>query len=309
LSDEENSTERGLRAFWRRHPTAITIGGSLVVVAALVLALAKDRDAFVEALGAAPLWILGIAVVLHVGWLAARSEAWAVCVKAAGGSVERRRIYRASSLGYLGNLFNGALGLTLRTAALRRSAPEDSPKASVLISAEVPIVIVEVVLAALMSFTLVGPLGLPWWTPLIAFAVIAGLLAILQRVARDRQRGIWAGLAILRGLDGRTRIVALVVLAVVIQIARNWFLLNGAGVDASILDSIALLIGFAVFGLLPVGPSGGAAATALILGAGSIAAAAAAGAMLTATAAVGALCFAAWALVDKMRGPQVPLPA
>ena len=171
-----------------------------------------------------------------------------------------------------------------------------------LISAEIPIVVVEIVLAAIMSFTLVGPLGPPWWVPIVAFAVTGGVLAIAQRVARERRQGIWAGLAILRGLNGRARIVALVVLAVVIQIARNWFLLNGAGVDASVLDSIALLIAFAVFGLLPVGPSGGAAATALILGAGGLAAAAAAGAMLTATAAVGALCFATWALSTRCAG-------
>jgi len=312
LSQFEDGAKRkatGVRAFWRRHPTAITFAGSLIVAGALVYALADDREAFTEALGAAPIWILGVAVLLHVIWLAARSEAWWVCVQASGGTVERRRLYRASAVGYLGNLFNGTLGLAVRTAALRRSAPETSPKATVLLSAEIPIVVVEVGLAALMSFTLVGPLGAPWWTPLVAFAVIAALFVGLQRVARNRQQGIWAGLAILRGLEGRARIVALVVLAVVIQIARNWFLLNGAGVDASIMDSIALLIGFAVFGLLPVGPSGGAAATALILGAGGLAAAAAAGAMLTATAAVGALCFAVWALFDRIRSARSPAPA
>ncbi len=307
--DAPRTKASGVRAFWRRHPTAITVAGSLIVAGALVYALADDRAAFTEALGAAPFWILAVAVVLHVFWLAARSEAWWVCVRASGGTVDRRRLYRASAMGYLGNLFNGTLGLAVRTAALRRSAPKTSPKATVLLSAEIPIVVVEIGLAALMSFTLVGPLGLPWWTPIVAFAAIAGLFLLLQRVARHRRQGIWAGLAILRGLDGRAKIVALVVLAVVVQIARNWFLLNGAGVDASILDSIALLIGFAVFGLLPVGPSGGAAATALILGAGGLAAAAAAGAMLTATAAVGALCFAAWALVDRIRSARTPVPA
>ncbi|HSJ17989.1 MAG TPA: hypothetical protein VK920_07840 [Solirubrobacterales bacterium] len=33
-------------------------------------------------------------------WLVARSEAWSVCIGAAGGSVGRRRLYRASSVGY-----------------------------------------------------------------------------------------------------------------------------------------------------------------------------------------------------------------
>src|SRR5688572_4952711 len=95
---------RGIRAFWRRHPTAITVAGSLIVAAALVYALADDRDAFAEAVAAAPIWVLAVAVLLHVVWLAARSEGWWVCVRASGGTVGRRRLYRASAVGYLGNL-------------------------------------------------------------------------------------------------------------------------------------------------------------------------------------------------------------
>jgi hypothetical protein len=105
--------------------------------------------------------------------------------------------------------------------------------------------------------------------------------------------------------------VALVCLAVVIQIARNWLLLNWSGVDASVFDSTALLIGLAVVGLLPVGPSLGAATAVLILGTNGVAASAAAGALLTATAAGGALCFASWALVDGLwlRRTPAPVPA
>ena len=113
-------------------------------------------------------------------------------------------------------------------------------------------------------------------------------------------------------MKGSGRLIALVCLAVVIQIARNWLLLNYSGVDASVFDSTALLIGLAVVGLLPIGPSLGAATTVLILGTNGVAASAAAGALLTATAAVGALCFASWALLDRLwqRAPApVPAPA
>jgi hypothetical protein len=116
------------------------------------------------------------------------------------------------------------------------------------------------------------------------------------------------GIAVLRETKGSGRIVALVCLAVVIQIARNWLLLNWSGVDASVFDSTALLIALAVVGLLPVGPSLGAASAVLILGSNGAAAAAAAGALLTATAAAGALCFASWALVDRLRR-RTPAPA
>jgi uncharacterized membrane protein YbhN (UPF0104 family) len=285
----------------REHPVAVTVVGSLVVAAALVLGLWGKRDAFAGALGDAPWWTLGGAVVLQVIWLLARSEAWHVCVGAAGGSVTRRRLYRASSVGYLGNLFNPQFGLGVRIAALRRSAPAESPGVSVLIAAELPIMVIEGALVALTSFTLIGPLGLAWWVPLIFVAVALVVIAAMTRVARGRRQGFWTGLAVMRGLSGRSRIIALVVFAVSAQVVRNWLVLKGIGVDVSILDSVALLIGAAVLGLLPIGPTLGVATAVVILGANGVALTAAAGALLTATGAVGALCFATWALVDRMR--------
>src|SRR5438093_9673594 len=298
-----------LRGGVRRHSSAVTIAGSLVVGGALLVGLWGKRADFAAALQLAPLWILAAAIVLHVVWLVARSEAWHVCVGAAGGKVGRRRLYRAASLGYLGNLFNGQFGLAVRIAALRRSAPRESPAPSVLVAAELPIVVVEVSLAALTSFTLVGPLGVPWWIPLLCLAFGLTVIAVLTRVARNRREGFWKGLAVMRGLQGRTSIVGLVVFAVCAQIARNWLVLRGIGVDGSVLDATALLIGVAVIGLLPVGPSLGAAAAVVILGANGVAVAAAAGALLTATGALGALCFASWALVDRFRPSAAALPA
>jgi hypothetical protein len=106
---------------------------------------------------------------------------------------------------------------------------------------------------------------------------------------------------VLRGLKGRNAIIALVILAVSMQVVRNWLVLEGIGVDISLLDAVALLIAAAAVGLLPVGPSLGAATAVLILGSNGVAAVAAAGALLTATGAIGALCFASWALVDRLR--------
>ena len=288
----------------------------MLVAIALAIALAGHGHDFIVALGSAPIWVLGAAVALHVLWLIARSEAWSVCIGAAGGTVSRRRTYRASSLGYVGNIFNGQFGLAVRIAALRRSSPRECPHAPVLLAAEVPIVVVEAALAAICSFTLVGPLGIPWWMPLVGFVAMAALLGGMQRVARNRREGFWNGLAVLRAMRGRSRIIALVCVAVVLQIARNWLLLNWSGVNASVFDSTALLIGLAFVGLLPIGPSLGAATVVLILGTNGVPAEAAAGALLTATAAAGALCFASWAIVDRLWmhpepavTPGLPAPA
>jgi uncharacterized membrane protein YbhN (UPF0104 family) len=321
LEASERSRLPRLRAWVRGHPAAVTIICTLIVGGALAVGLWGKRDDFIAALADAPAWALAAAALLQVVWLIARSEAWHVCVDAAGGEVNRRRLYRAAAVGYLGNLFNSSFGLGVRIAALRRSAPAESPCVSVLVAAEMPIVVVEIALAAICSFTLVGPLGMAWWAPLIFLGVaLVGIVAV-TRLARHRREGFWAGIAVMRGLRSRNTIIGLVMFATGAQVLRNWLLLHGLGVDISFFDATALLIAAALFGLLPVGPTLGVATSVVILGSNGVAVAAAAGALLTATGAVGALGFGAWALVDRLaqgrgdrrRGERpdvaVPVPA
>lgn len=285
----------------RRHPVAVTVIGSTVVAAALVVGLWGKRQDFAEAFGSAPAAVLAGAVGLQLLWLVARSEAWHVCVAAAGGRVDRRRLYRAASVGYLGNQFNANFGLGVRIAALRRSAPQHSPAPSVLVAAELPIVVIEIALAAILSFTLIAPLGVPWWVPVLATVLATLAIGGAGRFVRHRRQGFWQGLDVLRGLASRNVIIGLVMLATGAQVVRNMVVLEGLGVDISVLDAVALLIASAAVGLLPVGPTLGAATAVLILGSNGVAVVAAAGALLTATGAVGALCFAAWALADRLR--------
>ena len=98
----------------------------------------------------------------------------------------------------LGSLINGQLGVAARIAALRRSSPADSPQVPTLIAAELPILAVEAMLAALASFTLVAPLGLPWWLPIVALAVIGAASAGLRQLALRKSRELWRGLAVRR---------------------------------------------------------------------------------------------------------------
>jgi uncharacterized membrane protein YbhN (UPF0104 family) len=288
-----------LRAFGSRHRTAITIVGSLVTAAILVFLLSGHREEFADALSSASLWVLAVAVLLQIVALLARSEAWHLTIEAAGGTVARRVLYRASSMQVLGGLLNGHLGVAARIAALRRSSPEVSPQVPTLIAAEFPILAVEATLAALTSFTLVGPLGLPWWLPLVGLVVVGALSVGLRHVAAW-ERELWRGLTVLRKLRGGSRVVGFVLVAVFAQIFRNWITLHAVGVDASFFDAIAVLIALVTLAQLPVGPSVGAAAAVLILGSDGVAAAAAAGVLLTVTGTLGGLLFAAWAGADKL---------
>ena len=200
----------------------------------------------------------------------------------------------------LGGVLNGQLGVAARITALRRSSPEAAPKVPTLIAAEFPILAVEAMLAALTSFTLVAPLGLPWWLPIIALAIIALASAGLRRLALNTGRQVWQGLAVARRLNHGSRLIAFVLVAVFAQIFRNWMLLHAVGVHASFFDAIAVLIAVVTLGQLPIGPGVGAAAAVLILGRHGVAGAAAAGVLLTVTGIVGGLCFAAWAGCDRL---------
>ena len=253
-------------------------------------------------------------VLLQVVALLARTEAWHRTIGAAGGTVARRVLYRASSVQVLGSVVNGHLGVAARIAALRRSSPDVAPQVPTLITAELPILAVEAALAVLTSFTLVGPLGLPWWVPLAGIPVIALAGAGLRHLALRRGRELWRGLAVLRSPRGGGLVVGLVLIAVVAQILRNWLLLRAVGVDASVFDAIAVLIAVVTLGQLPVGPSVGAASAVLILGHDGVAAVAAAGLLLTATGTIGGLGFAAWAGLDRLGAawwarPPASLPA
>jgi uncharacterized membrane protein YbhN (UPF0104 family) len=288
------------RRFGDRHRRLITIVGAIVAAVVLGAILWGRRDEFSTALSSASIGILLAAAGLQLVALLARSEAWHICIEAAGGTVARRVLYRASSMGYVGSLLNAQVGTAARIGALRRSSPVESPGVSTLIAAEFPILAVEATLAALTSFTLVVPLGLPWWLPLVCFAVVLALSAGLRHLALREGRLLWSGLAVLRNLRGGGRLVAFVLVAVFAQVARNWMLLHAVGVDASLLDAIAVLIAMVVLTQLPIGPSTGAAAAVLILGHDGVAAVAAAGVLSTATGIVGGLTFAAWAGADRL---------
>lgn len=287
--------------FYRRHRRLLTILGSAAATAALVWALAGKGDEFSVALSSASAGVLLAAIALQLVALLARTEAWKVCIDAAGGSASRRLLYRASSMGFVGSLVNAQLGVAARIAALRRSAPHDSPRIAALIGAEVPIMAVEACLGALASLTLVVPLGLPWWTPLVAVVVTVGISAGLRGLARGRGRGLRRGLAALRRLDHQRAVVSIILIAVFAQILRNWLLLHAVGADdVSLFDATAVLIAQITLSQLPIGPTTGAAATVLILGPHGVAVVAAAGVLLTATGTIGGLCFAGWALLDRL---------
>ena len=162
-----------LRDFGRRHRVPIVIVGSIVAAAAFVSCLPGARRRVLD--GAVVCVASDPARDRRAPGARARvaHRGLAPSIEAAGGEVSRRVLFRASSVQVVGSVFNGHLGVAARIAALRRSSPDVSPQVPTLIAAEFPILAVEAVLAAAASFTLIGPLNIPWWVPIIAIAVIS----------------------------------------------------------------------------------------------------------------------------------------
>ena len=290
---------RDFRVASMRRRIAISVGGALVVGALLAYVLAGRGAQFSSALRTAPITFLALSVLLQIGALLARTEAWTICVRAAGGTVNRRVLFRSAAAGCIASIVNGSVGMAVRVASVRRAAPQTTPRASALVAAEVPIITVELALVAIFSFTLVAPLGVPLWVPALIIALMAGLVAGLCRVSDRHRTGLGAGLAVLR-MKSRGRLITFALLAVCAQVLRNWLMLHAIGVHVSIFDSMALLIVMFTVGQLPIGPSTGPAATVLILGAHGIALTAAAGVLVTLTGIIGSLIFAAWAGGDSI---------
>src|SRR3712207_7695317 len=95
--------------------------------------------------------------------------------------------------------------------------------------------------------------------------VTTTLLVGITLFLRNRREGFWKGLEVMRKLRSRNAIIVLVMLATGMQVVRNMVVLEGLGVDISVFDAVALLIASAAVGLLPVGPTLGAATAVLIL--------------------------------------------
>jgi hypothetical protein len=286
---------------------AISVGGGVAVAGLLAYVLAGHGSQFSAALRTAPLALVGLSVLLQIGALLARTEAWAICVRAAGGTVSRRVLFRSAAFGCVASIVNGSVGMAVRIASVRRAAPLTTPRAPALMAAEVPIITVELALVALFSFTLVAPLGVPLWVPALIIALMVGLVAVLRRVSDRYRSGVGAGLAVLH-MPSRGRLITFALLAVCAQILRNWLMLDAIGVHVSIFDAMALLIVMFTVGQLPIGPSTGPAATVLILGAHGVAAAAAAGVLVTLTGIIGSLIFAAWAVTEGIANRRRAIP-
>ena len=189
-----------------RRRALLSIFGALAVTGVLGFVLARRGGQFTTALHTAPIALLLLAVLLQIVALLARSEAWNVCVRAAGGTVARRLLFRAAGVGYLASLVNGSVGMAVRIASLRRVAPEDRSSCAGAArsrgsdhyrrSRTCGDLLLHADRSARRS--LVGARDR-------SRGITGCVVAAVRRVSERHRAGLWAGLAVVRNRGSRSR--------------------------------------------------------------------------------------------------------
>lgn len=210
----------------------------MAVTGVLGFVLARLRGQFSTALRSAPIALLLLAMLLQILALLARSGVWNICLRAAGGTVTRRLLFRAAGAGYLASLVNGSVGMAARVRFPAPRRPRERSSCAGSADSGGSDRYRRSCAAAIFSFTLIAPLGAPRWVPVSTVAVMAGAVAGLRRVSKRHRTGLWARLAVVRN-KGRGRVIAFTILAVCAQGARNWLMLHTIGVNVSVFDAMA----------------------------------------------------------------------
>lgn len=256
--------------------------GVLVVLAVVCWRHARDVGAAIDAV---PIAALAAAVCLHVAALIMRSEAWGLSIAAIDArALPRRIVHRANGAAFLAGALQSQAALPARVAMLRRLAGDRAPRPGQIAVADVPIFVVELLLAAaLLVVGVAGGLG-AWWTAPAALALALGVTgALLWLRRRFAHRPIARGLAVLADRRRRGRLVALAAGVCGATVARIWLVLVVCGLPHTAGEVGWLFAALGAFGLLPAGPGAPAGATLATLGASDVGAAVAAGLVLSAT--------------------------
>jgi hypothetical protein len=279
----------------RRLRLFLSIAGPLAVLGIFAYVVAQHGSAISTAAQRVSLGTLIVVTLLALVTLLARSEAVLACLAAMNTPWDRRDIHAANSLTFIVNTVNHYASSIVRAALVKRLDSRRAPTITQMIMVDAATTLIEGVLVAVLIVVSAGELKLAWWIPVLAVvAAVAGVGAALVIRRRFERFRAFRGLEVLAHSRGRARVAALMVIVFACQIARTLIVLRATGLHPSLLQAAATFIAAGVLSSLLVGPGAGTAAAPLIvLGHRSVAAAAAAGLILSATALLAAIVYAA----------------
>jgi membrane protein implicated in regulation of membrane protease activity len=236
---------------------------------------------------------------LHAATLFCRCEAWRVAVGAiADRRADRVEAHAAGGAGFAAGTVQGAGTAPARAVAFRRLAPAIAPPVGQAVVAEVPVLLLEALLAAIVLAvaTAAVPLTPAWMPAAVGAASIGGLFATWALARRARGHRLGAGMRALS--DGRRRlaIAALIVVVTALGLARMSILLQAFALPADPPSIAFAFVALGIFGLLPIGPASTPGALVAVFGGADAAGAAAAGIAVSATSFAGVALYGAGSL-------------
>jgi hypothetical protein len=196
----------------------------------------------------------------------------------------------------------------VRIALLRRLAPATAPGPLQMALADVPILALEIVVAA-VAVAIAAPRTLGMSVPLAA-AVPAGVACVVVGLRLAHRRAghhrLVAGLGVLACRRRRGPLASLIAALSALTAVRLAILLAAAGLPAAPADVALLFAVLGGFGVLPIGLAAAPGAALATQGAGHLAAAGALGAAIAGTTVAAVLAYGALALVGAAPGRTRP---
>jgi hypothetical protein len=280
----------------------------VAVVAPFAVLWVWGGDRLEGALVAFPPAAAAIAIAAHVATLVCRCEAWRLAVNAIGQeAAPRARVHAASGAGFVAGAVQGASTAPVRAVTLKRLSPSCAPRLEHALVAEVPVVVVDAAITAVVLAFAVGSASIaPTWVAPVAMLIsLAALAAMRSAVVRPGERRFAAGLRVLADPARLAWLTALIGATTAFGLFRVWLALAGFGLPHDPASVSALFVAQGLFGLLPIGSGATPGATLAVFGASDPAAAAAAGIALSGTslAAVGVYGAGALAAAQLSRRP------
>jgi hypothetical protein len=261
------------------------------------------------ALVAFPPLAAALAVSAHVVTLTCRCEAWRLAVHS-GGSARQQRVeaHAAAGAGFAAGIVQGASTAPVRALAMRRLNPAAAPSLEHGLVAEVPVVLVDAAITALVLALVLAFAASPGWAAVTVGGATLTLAVAALGVHRFSHHRFTAGLRVLADRRRLLPLASLVAAMTACGLARVWLTLAGFDLPHDPATVGGVHVALALFGLIPIGAGSTPGATLAVLGAGDSAVAAAAGLALSGTsiAAVGvyALCASATIGLTRARSSQ-----
>lgn len=227
-------------------------------------------DGVIAAAMDTPPSIFAIAVILATITLALRTEAWRLCLLAAAPDKHpsRAALYCSASGTYLINLISHLLSPLVRIGLLIKLAPGQTPKPTQMITADAPSILSEITVVTVLIVFSTLIFGFPPLIALIFCALVIGFAGVLWTVRKNVHRPFVAGLNLLGERRLAIWVLSIFTAIVLLQWLRTAILLDGAGFEGNLADSVLAFVSAWATGALPVGSTAGPAGTSIMMGSG-----------------------------------------